>query len=48
MTKEESKLAGANVSLMHVDFMIGTKDTNIVGIKANGEKVQIFKDGNWL
>lgn len=47
MTKEESKLAGANISLTHVDFMIGTKDTNIVGIKSRGEKVQIFKDGNW-
>lgn len=47
MTKEESKLAGANTSITHVDFMIGTKDTNIVGIKSNGEKIQIFKDGNW-
>jgi aminopeptidase len=47
MTKEESKLAGANTSLTHVDFMVGTKDTNIVGIKSTGEKVQIFKGGNW-
>lgn len=47
MTKEESKLAGANTSLTHVDFMIGAKDTNIVGIKSTGEKIQIFKDGNW-
>ena len=44
MTKEESKLAGANTSITHVDFMIGTKDTNIIGIKNNGEKVQIFKE----
>lgn len=48
MTKEGSKIAGANTSLTHVDFMIGTKDTNIVGIKPNGEEVQIFKDGNWI
>ena len=47
MTKDESRIACANVSLTHVDFMIGTKDTNIVGVKSNGEEVQIFKDGNW-
>lgn len=47
MTKEESKSAGANTSITHVDFMIGTNDTNIVGIKSNGEKVQVFKNGNW-
>ena len=40
-------MAGANISLTHVDFMIGTKDTNITGIKRNGEIIQIFKDGNW-
>lgn len=47
MTKEELKQSGANVSLAHVDFMIGTKDTAITGIKPNGQKIQIFKDGNW-
>ena len=47
MTKAEKKIACANVSLEHVDFMIGTNDTNILGVKANGEEIQIFKDGNW-
>lgn len=47
MTQEQLKNAGANTSLAHVDFMIGTKDTNIVGVKNDGTKVQIFKDGNW-
>ena len=46
MTKEELYKHGVNDSFTHVDFMIGTKDTNIVGIKSNGEKFQIFKDGN--
>jgi aminopeptidase len=27
--------------------MIGSSDMDIVGETANGEKVQIFKDGNW-
>ncbi|MBE6062366.1 MAG: aminopeptidase [Clostridium butyricum] len=47
MTQEELLKAKANYSLTHVDFMIGTKDTDIVGVKADGTKVQIFKNGNW-
>ncbi len=27
--------------------MIGSKDLDIVGTKENGEKVQIFRNGNW-
>jgi leucyl aminopeptidase (aminopeptidase T) len=48
MTKDELKLTGANVSITHVDFMIGTKDTTIIGIKSTGEKVEIFRDCNWV
>ena len=44
---EECKRRGINESMIHVDFMIGAKDTEIIGFKANGERVQIFKDGNW-
>ena len=47
MTDEECKAKGINDSMIHVDFMIGARDTSVVGIKANGERVQIFKDGNW-
>ena len=47
MSKEELLNAKANHSLTHVDFMIGTKDTNIVGIKEDGTEITIFKDGNW-
>ena len=38
---------GINDSVIHEDFMIGTADTSIVGVKKNGERVQIFKDGEW-
>ncbi len=38
---------GINDSITHEDFMVGTKDLSIVGVKANGEKVQVFKDGNF-
>ena len=46
-TNEECKERGINDSMIHVDFMIGAKDTDVVGVKKNGERVQIFKDGNW-
>ena len=47
MTPAERKACGVNDSMIHVDFMIGTADMDIVGITKTGEKVQIFKNGNW-
>ena len=47
MTDEELEKHGVNNSLTHVDFMIGTEDMSIVGETKTGEKIQIFKDGNW-
>ena len=38
---------GANNSIIHVDFMIGTKDLNIIGFNKDNEEIQIFKDGNF-
>lgn len=48
MTVEECEKAGINSSMIHVDFMMGSKDMSIVGIKKDGTRVQIFKDGNWV
>lgn len=45
--QEDLDKHGINFSITHVDFMIGSSDMNIVGETVNGEKVQIFKDGNW-
>ena len=47
MSTEECKKRGINDSMIHVDFMIGTKDLSIVGTTQDGKKVQIFKDGVW-
>lgn len=47
MTDEELEKAGVNDSLTHVDFMVGSKDLSIIGETISGDKVQIFKDGNW-
>ncbi len=46
-TNEECEKMGINSSMIHVDFMIGSKDMSIVGVTKDGERVQIFKDGNW-
>ena len=46
MSKEEQKQAGLNYSLEHVDFMIGTQDLSVVGIK-DGKEYPIFKNGKW-
>lgn len=46
-TDEECKARGINDSMIHVDFMIGSKDMSIVGVTESGERIQIFKDGNW-
>ncbi len=46
-TLEEIRKMGVNDSMVHEDFMIGTKDLNITAICENGKKVPIFKNGNW-
>lgn len=46
-TNEECEKLGVNSSMIHVDFMIGSKDLSIVGVTKDGKRVQIFKDGNW-
>lgn len=38
---------GINDSITHEDFMVGTKDLNIIGTTQDGKKIQIFKDGNF-
>lgn len=47
MDVEQRKEIGINESMIHVDFMVGTRDLSIVGIDKNGKKIQIFKDGTW-
>lgn len=46
MTEEEQLAVGLNQSATHVDFMVGTKDLSIVGIK-NGVETPIFVNGDW-
>ena len=48
LSEEELKKRGMNDSLVHVDFMVGDATTEIVGVKEDGEEVQIFKEGNFV
>lgn len=47
LTEEELKKAGLNDSMIHVDFMVGSPDLTITGIKKDGTKVPVFVDGDW-
>lgn len=48
MKQEDLVKLGYNVSLTHVDFMFGSSDMEIEGTTHNGEKVTIFKKGNFV
>lgn len=47
MPREELDQAGLNRSIIHVDFMIGSKDMDIDGITAEGLIEPVFRSGNW-
>ncbi|MGN1127487.1 MAG: aminopeptidase, partial [Candidatus Flemingiibacterium sp.] len=47
-TKEELLKLGGNDSANHVDFMIGTSDLEITGIRHDGTEVKIFENGNFV
>lgn len=38
---------GANSSIVHVDFMIGSGEIEIVGVDTEGEAVTLFRKGEW-
>lgn len=48
LTDEELSQKGYNKSMIHVDFMFGTSDMEIIGTRYNGEKIVIFKNGNFV
>ncbi len=39
--------AGGNISQIHVDFMIGSQQTNIDGITLDGTREPIMRNGEW-
>ena len=48
MTREALSAVGGNHSVNHVDFMIGTADTNIDGVQEDGTVIPVFRNGNFV
>lgn len=47
LSDDELSKKGANDSIIHVDFMIGTKDLDITGYTEDNTEIKIFTSGNW-
>src|SRR5271170_375286 len=48
LTKEELAARGANESLIHVDWMIGSGGMNVDGITAAGNAEPLMRQGEWV
>lgn len=48
LTAAELDAAGANRSLIHVDWMIGSAETDVDGLYENGEAVPLMRGGEWV
>ncbi|MDY3863897.1 MAG: aminopeptidase [Eubacteriales bacterium] len=46
-TTKELYGMGINESMIHVDFMIGTRDLSVTGVTRDGKRVPIFENGTW-
>ena len=48
LTPEQLASRGANTSLIHVDWMIGSNRIDVDGISATGESVPVMRAGEWV
>ncbi len=47
MSEEDYEAAGGNSSLVHTDFMMGSAEMNIDGIRADGSREPVMRQGEW-
>jgi aminopeptidase len=47
LTDEEFNAAGGNTSITHVDFMIGSPQMDIDGMKEDGTREPVMRSGEW-
>jgi len=48
ISSDEDMIArGGNMSLVHVDFMVGSGDLDITARTTSGATVPVFRDGTW-
>jgi aminopeptidase len=47
LTTAQIVAQGGNQSLIHIDWMIGSSETDIDGLHADGRRVPVFRKGEW-
>src|SRR5436309_5873825 len=47
LTTAQIEAQGGNKSLIHIDWMIGSDKTDVDGIRADGSRVPVFRQGEW-
>ena len=47
MDEEGLRAHNVNLSATHVDFMIGSEELNVDGVRRTGERVAILRKGDW-
>ena len=47
LTPQQIAAQGGNQSLIHIDWMIGSAETDIDGIHADGSRVPVMRKGEW-
>jgi aminopeptidase len=47
LTPQQIAAQGGNKSLIHIDWMIGSAETDIDGVHADGRSVPVFRKGEW-
>ncbi len=48
MDPQQRDRIGINVSKIHVDFMIGSAQTNVDALTRDGQRVAIMREGDWV
>ena len=47
MSKEDFRAAGGNDSQVHVDWMIGSTEMQVGGVRPNGSRMALLENGEW-
>jgi aminopeptidase len=47
LSPEQIAAQGGNKSLIHIDWMIGSGEVDIDGVRADGSRVPVFRKGEW-
>ena len=48
MSPEELRAAGANRSIQHADFMIGSESVDVLGLRQDGSEIEVMRNGSFV